>query len=105
MLPVIRVLHSRHLQGFDPDSFMIDNVSNTQAYRQLGNSVVMPAVRDTAEEIVKLRERYNQIVSDETGKDVDEITKDADRDFWLSPGQALEYGLVGKVVTSITELG
>jgi len=72
------------------------------------SSMAMGSASDiaiTAEEIVKLRERYNQIVSDETGKSVEEITTDADRDFWLSPGQALEYGLVGKVVTSITELG
>ncbi len=72
------------------------------------SSMAMGSASDiaiTAEEIVKLRERYNQIVSDETGKTVEEITEDADRDFWLSPGQALEYGLVGKVVKSITELG
>ncbi len=72
------------------------------------SSMAMGSASDiaiTAEEIVKLRERYNQIVSDETGKTVEEITEDSDRDFWLSPGQALEYGLVGKVLKSITELG
>src|SRR5262245_14210019 len=37
----------------------------------------------SAEEIIKLRERYNTIVSQETGKTVDQITKDADRDFWM----------------------
>lgn len=57
-----------------------------------------------AEEIVKLRERYNTIVSQETGKSVEQVTKDADRDFWLSPGQAREYGLVGKIVKSFAEL-
>ncbi len=57
-----------------------------------------------AEEIIKLRERYNEIVGAETGKTADQVTKDADRDFWLSPMQAKEYGLVGKVVKSITEI-
>lgn len=57
-----------------------------------------------AEEIVKLRERYNTIVSQETGKSVEQVTKDADRDFWLSPGQAKEYGLVGKIVKSFAEI-
>jgi len=59
----------------------------------------------SAEEIVKLRLRYNQIVSAETGKSADQVTKDADRDFWLSPDEAKTYGLVGKVVKSIGELG
>jgi ATP-dependent Clp protease protease subunit len=59
----------------------------------------------SAEEIVKLRVRYNQIVSAETGKTVDQVTKDADRDFWLSPDEAKQYGLVGKVVKNFGELG
>ncbi len=58
-----------------------------------------------AEEILKLRERYNQIVSAETGKTVEQITKDADRDFWLSPEQAKQYGLVGKIIKNYGELG
>ncbi|MBI2933482.1 MAG: ATP-dependent Clp protease proteolytic subunit [Planctomycetes bacterium] len=57
-----------------------------------------------AEEIVKLRERYNQIVAAETGKSVDQVTKDADRDFWLSAPQAKEYGLVSRIVKSIGEV-
>jgi ATP-dependent Clp protease protease subunit len=58
-----------------------------------------------AEEIVKLRERYNQIVAAETGKKADQVTKDADRDFWLSPQEAQTYGLVGKIVSSYSEIG
>lgn len=59
----------------------------------------------SAEEIVKLRERYNQIVAAETGKTVQQVTKDADRDFWLSPEDAKTYGLVGRIVRSMGELG
>jgi ATP-dependent Clp protease protease subunit len=59
----------------------------------------------SAEEIVKLRVRYNQVVSAETGKTVDQVTRDADRDFWLSPDEAKQYGLVGKVIKNIGELG
>jgi ATP-dependent Clp protease, protease subunit len=58
----------------------------------------------SAEEIVKLRERYNSIVAAETGKTVEQVTKDADRDFWLSPHGAREYGLVGKIAKSMTEI-
>ena len=62
-------------------------------------------IQISAEEIVKLRERYNQIVAAETGKTADQVTRDADRDFWLSPDEAKSYGLVGKVVKHIGELG
>ena len=58
----------------------------------------------SASEILKLRERYNQIVAEECKKTVEQVTKDADRDFWLSPMQAREYGLVGRVVKSMTEI-
>src|SRR5689334_1753577 len=55
------------------------------------STVVQGSASDVAinaEEILRLRERYNTIVSQETGKSVEQVTKDADRDFWLSPGQA-----------------
>lgn len=57
----------------------------------------------TATEINKTRERYNQIVSDVTGRSLDELRKDADRDFWMSPQEAQEYKLVSKVITSKAE--
>ena len=53
----------------------------------------------TANEINKTRERYNAIVSEITGKGMDTLKKDADRDFWMSPEEAVEYGLVGKIIT------
>ena len=62
-------------------------------------------IRISAEEIVKLRERYNEIVAAETGKKADQVTEDADRDFWLSPEDAAKYGLVGKIIKSYGELG
>ena len=55
-------------------------------------------------EILKLRDRYNEIVAHETGKSKDQITDDADRDFWMSAHEAMEYGLVNKGVTHRAEL-
>jgi ATP-dependent Clp protease protease subunit len=57
-----------------------------------------------AEEIVKLKERINVLISDETGRSVEDVKKDTDRDRWLSPEEALEYGLISKIVTHATEL-
>ena len=59
----------------------------------------------SANEILKLRDRYNEIVGAECGKTADQVTKDADRDFWLSPEEAKKYGLVSKVIKSFGELG
>jgi ATP-dependent Clp protease protease subunit len=58
----------------------------------------------SAQEIVKLKRRYNEIVSGITGKDVDVIADDADRDFWLGAEDALKYGLCQKVITSQDEI-
>lgn len=71
------------------------------------STMVMGSASDVAinaEEIVKLRERYNSIVAQETGKTTEQVTHDADRDFWLSPAQAKEYGLVGRIVKSFAEM-
>jgi len=50
-----------------------------------------------AKQIVFLRERLNEILSERTGKPVEQITKDTDRDFWLSAPEAVEYGLIDQV--------
>jgi ATP-dependent Clp protease, protease subunit len=55
-------------------------------------------------EILKLRDRYNEIVAHETGRTLEKITEDADRDFWMSAHDAMEYGLVTKVITNRAEL-
>jgi len=51
-----------------------------------------------AKEILRLRDRINQILSDHTGKTISEIEKDTDRDFFMSAAEAKEYGLVDEVV-------
>ncbi len=58
----------------------------------------------TAKEIVKLRRRYNEIVSEATGKDLDQVGRDSDRDFWLTAEESKDYGLVNRIVTSRSEL-
>ncbi|MEH6808791.1 MAG: ATP-dependent Clp protease proteolytic subunit [Hyphomonas oceanitis] len=57
-----------------------------------------------AREIIKMRERLNQIFADATGKSLDQIKKDTDRDFWMSAEEAVEYGLVNKIVTHRGEI-
>jgi len=55
-------------------------------------------------EIIRMRERLNQIFATATGKPLEQIKKDTDRDFWMSAEAAVDYGLVGKIVTSQKEI-
>ena len=57
-----------------------------------------------AREIVKLRRRYNEIVAEATGRKVDEVEKDSDRDFWLTASEAKNYGLASRIITRRSEL-
>jgi len=53
-----------------------------------------------AREILYLRERLNSILAEKTGRDVEQIAKDTDRDNFMSAAQAADYGLIDKVLTS-----
>lgn len=53
-----------------------------------------------AKEILYLRERLAQIMADSTGKTVEQIHKDTDRDRFMSADEAADYGLIDKVLTS-----
>ncbi len=57
-----------------------------------------------AEEIIKMRARINQLIASETGQSLERVALDTDRDFWMSAQQAVDYGIVGKIVNSITEI-
>ena len=52
-----------------------------------------------AREILYLRERLNQILAEKTGRTMDQIAKDTDRDNFMSAEQAVEYGMIDKVLT------
>ncbi|MEO1040560.1 MAG: ATP-dependent Clp protease proteolytic subunit [Pseudomonadota bacterium] len=55
-------------------------------------------------EMRTMRDRLNQIFADATGQPLSRIEEDTDRDFWLSTGEAIEYGLLDKVVARQDEL-
>ena len=56
-----------------------------------------------AKEILGLRDRLNQLLADATGQSIKKIAKDTDRDFWMSADEAMEYGVVDKVIQSRAE--
>lgn len=53
-----------------------------------------------AKHILKTKEKLNRILAENTGKDLEVVAADTERDNWMSAQEALEYGLVDKIVTS-----
>ena len=69
-----------------------------------GSRGVAADIEIQAQEILLMRERLNKLIAEHTGKDEATVAKDTDRDFWMSPDAALEYGLVDKVQKTRSEL-
>ena len=53
-----------------------------------------------ARALLKLKEKLNKILADHTGKSIEEVERDTDRDNFMSAQEAMEYGLIDKVITS-----
>jgi len=58
----------------------------------------------TANEILKTKDVINSLIAQETGNTFEKVAADTERDFWLSAKEALDYGLVGKIISSRMEL-
>ena len=69
-----------------------------------GSRGVAADIEIQAQEILLMRERLNKLIAEHTGKDEATVAKDTDRDFWMSPDAALEYGLVDKVQKTRSEI-
>jgi ATP-dependent Clp protease protease subunit len=57
-----------------------------------------------AREIIRMRQRLNQIFAEQTGQPIERIEQDTRRNFWLSAEEAIEYGLAGRVIRTIDEI-
>lgn len=57
-----------------------------------------------AKEIERMRGRINKLIAEETGKPIEQVEKDTDRDYWLNAEEAVAYGLVSRIVTRRFEL-
>jgi len=61
-------------------------------------------VKIQAEELIKIRDRINRILSEHTGQPLEKIERDTDRDFYMSAEEALEYGLIDEIIASRKDL-
>ena len=57
-----------------------------------------------AREIIRMHDRINRLIADATGQPLERVKKDTDRNFWMSPQEALDYGIVGKQISHFDEL-
>ncbi|MHC4069919.1 MAG: ATP-dependent Clp protease proteolytic subunit [Planctomycetota bacterium] len=57
-----------------------------------------------AQEILRLRSRLYKILSEHTGQDAEKIEKDCDRNLWLEANEAIEYGLVDRILQKAPEI-
>ena len=55
-------------------------------------------IRIHADRIIKIKEKLNQILAANTGKSVEQIAQDTERDHFLSADESLEYGLIDRVI-------
>lgn len=62
-------------------------------------------IKIQAEEILKLKGRLNEILAKHTGKSIEQVEKDTDRDYFMSAEEAKAYGLVDEVISSKDQAG
>lgn len=62
-----------------------------------GSSGVAADIEIQAREILLMRDKLNEILASHTGQPVKRIAEDTDRDFWMNPQEALDYGIIDKV--------
>jgi ATP-dependent Clp protease protease subunit len=85
--------------GAKDKRFSLPN-SRIMIHQPLGGASGQAAdIEIQAREILYLRERLNMILAEKTGQSIDQIAKDTDRDNFMSADQAVEYGMIDKVLT------
>ena len=75
--------------------------SRVMIHQPLGGAQGQAAdIEIQAREILYLRERLNAILAEKTGREIEQISRDTDRDNFMSADQAVDYGMIDKVLTS-----
>ncbi len=64
-----------------------------------GASGAAAEIEITAKQILKIREKLNKIIASHTKQPITKIRKDTDRDFYLTPEEAKEYGVIDEMIT------
>jgi ATP-dependent Clp protease protease subunit len=81
-----------------PNSRFLLHQPSTQAFGQASDMEI------TAQEILRTRKKYAEVVAQEIGSNSDKIQVDSNRDFWLSADECKKYGLVDKVIVKRSDM-
>ncbi|MBS0358945.1 MAG: ATP-dependent Clp protease proteolytic subunit [Proteobacteria bacterium] len=57
-----------------------------------------------AQQIVEMKKRINEIIAERTGQPLDRVQQDTERDYWMTPKEAKDYGMVGRIISSYDEI-
>lgn len=57
-----------------------------------------------AQEILKMRNRVNRMIAEETGQSVERVNQDTRRNFWMNAEEAIDYGLVSRIIKNTSEV-
>jgi ATP-dependent Clp protease, protease subunit len=57
-----------------------------------------------ANEIIRMRERLARIISERTGQSLERVSEDIERDYWMSAQEAIDYGILGKVINKAADV-
>ena len=111
--PEVKVIGTGGVASAAPTIFLAAKKKNTFALPNTRFLVHQPSggsrgdatdIAIQAEQIVKMKARINQLIADETGQPLKRVAEDTDRDYWMSVEEAIDYGIVGKVVKSSKEI-
>ena len=69
-------------------------------FKSQGNFLgpILKELLDTLKHILYIKEKLNKILAEKTGQDYETIARDTERDNWMTAQQALEYGIVDKII-------
>jgi ATP-dependent Clp protease protease subunit len=96
---ILLAADKKHRIGFPNSRYLIHQPLISGNIRGVATEIEIHAV-----EMEKYRAKINEIIAKETGKNIEQVTHDTDRDFWLDAEQAREYGLISKIITKKSEL-
>ena len=77
-------------------------VHDSSAFRGAGGQSTDIAIQ--AKEILRTRERIARVIAAQTGTSIERVRRDMERDYWMSAGEAIEYGIVSRIVEMYADL-
>ena len=89
-----------------PAKFRVGFVNSSYLIHQplSGMRGVATEIEIHARQLERMRLRINEVISEQTGQDLAKVEKDTDRDYWMTSEEAVEYGLLSRVISSRDDL-